>query len=158
MISRKKSSVIPSISAHPKKHRSERAKTGRKIIVKTAVDQITSTIPVADFEPFMQTNPIYIASSDGAKCGLVIHVPPSFLFSVNLRTNHLMGPTGPKAQICSFGPLRPYWVTAFQRRNLDSASFSIPLAVCLLNILCGTVSIGLVSWHHFKCFEPLTLV
>ena len=51
MISRKKSSVIPSTSCRPKKYRSERAKTGRKNIVKTAVDQITSTIPVADFEP-----------------------------------------------------------------------------------------------------------
>ena len=35
----------------PKKHSSERAKTGRKSIVKTAIDQITSTITVADFVP-----------------------------------------------------------------------------------------------------------
>ena len=80
MISQKKSSVIPSISFHPKKHRSERAKTGRKNIVKTVVDQITSTIPVADFEPLCRRTP-NPAALDAATAQSTI-VPVSHIHTV----------------------------------------------------------------------------
>ena len=64
MISRKKISVIPSISSHPKKHRSERAKTGRKNIVETAVDQTTSTISVADSVPLCRRTLFHAEAGD----------------------------------------------------------------------------------------------
>ena len=51
MIPQKKSSAIPSTSSHPKKHRSERANSGEATVVKTAANQTTSTISVADLVP-----------------------------------------------------------------------------------------------------------
>ena len=48
--SEKVSAKLPT-SSHPKKHRSERSRTGEATVVKTAVDQTTSTIPVAVLVP-----------------------------------------------------------------------------------------------------------